>query len=199
MWANQSEKVQFCPLGFRDGVLWYDWEWLEHITVRAAMVDGSQMMFNRFQKVYVDTSVVSGKFDDVHSWQTEPFWNAVVKGEIRIMVSDVLRGELAIAPAHIRDFFKQLPKPQIELVNSNETTELLAARYVAEGVVGQSSLNDCRHIAIATIYRADCLVSLNFRHIVNANRIYRYNGINMLLGYPTIEIRNPYEVVNDET
>jgi predicted nucleic acid-binding protein len=156
-------------------------------------------MYNRFEKVYVDTSVVSGKFDQVHSWQTEPFWNAVVNGKIRIMTSEVLKGELEIAPTHIREFFNQLPESQIELVNSNEMTEQLAARYISEGVVGQSSLNDCRHIAIATIYRADCLVSLNFRHIVNVNRIYRYNGVNMLLGYPTIEIRTPNEVIYDET
>ena len=157
------------------------------------------MLFNRFKRVYVDTSVVSGKFDHVHSWQTEPFWNAVINGEIHIVVSEVLKGELDFAPVHVREFFNQLPDSQIEQVNSNETTEQLAARYIAEGVVGQSSLNDCRHIAIATIYHADCLVSLNFRHIVNANRIYRYNGINMLLGYPVIEIRTPYEVINDET
>ena len=115
------------------------------------------------------------------------------------MVSEVLKSELETAPAHVREFFNQLPESQIELVNSNETTEQLAARYIAEGVVGKSSLNDCRHIAIATINQADCLVSLNFKHIVNANRIYRYNGINMLLGYPVIEIRTPYEVINDET
>jgi predicted nucleic acid-binding protein len=150
-------------------------------------------------KVYVDTSVVGGKFDHIYSEQTEPFWKAVTNGEIRIMVSEVLKGELESAPAHVREFFNQLPESQIELVHSNEMTEQLAARYIAEGVVGQSSLNDCRHIAIATFYRADCLVSLNFRHIVNANRIYRYNGINMLLGYPQIEIRTPNEVIHDET
>ena len=115
------------------------------------------------------------------------------------MVSEVLKGELDTAPVHVREFFNQLPESQIELVNSSEETERLAAQYIAEGVVGKSSLNDCRHIAIATIYQADCLVSLNFKHIVNANRIYRYNGINMLLGYPVIEIRTPYEVINDET
>ena len=156
-------------------------------------------IFNRFKRVYVDTSVVSGKFDHVHSWQTEPFWNAVFSGEIRIVVSEVLKGELESVPKHVQEFFNQLPEAQIELVNSSEVTEQLAARYVSEGVVGQSSLNDCRHIAIATIHHADCLVSLNFKHIVNANRIYRYNGINMLLGYPVIEIRTPYEVINDET
>jgi hypothetical protein len=60
---------------------------------------------NRFTKVYVDTSVVGGKFDPEYSRQTAPFWNAVINGEIRIMASEVLKGELEGAPAHVREFF----------------------------------------------------------------------------------------------
>ncbi|MCL2306449.1 MAG: hypothetical protein FWC43_14005 [Planctomycetaceae bacterium] len=74
----------------------------------------------------------------------------------------------------------------------------LADRYIAEGVVGQSSLNDCRHVALATLVEANVLVSWNFKHIVKLNKIYRYNGINKMLGYREIEIRTPEEVNHDE-
>jgi len=38
------------------------------------------------------------------------------------------------------------------------------------------------------------LVSWNFKHIVNLERIRGYNGINILLGHKPIEIRTPQEI-----
>jgi len=51
---------------------------------------------------------------------------------------------------------------------------------------------------LATVYRIDVLASWNFKHIVNLDRIKGYNSINLRLGYPTIEIRSPLELINYE-
>lgn len=40
----------------------------------------------------------------------------------------------------------------------------------------------------------DILVSWNFKHIVNLDRIRGYNGINYQNGYKMIEIRTPQEL-----
>lgn len=69
----------------------------------------------------------------------------------------------------------------------------LATEYVTEKVVGQTSYADCLHIALATINRADFLVSWNFKHIVNIERIRGYNAINIKNGYKQLEIRSPRE------
>lgn len=50
----------------------------------------------------------------------------------------------------------------------------------------------------ATVANVDALVSWNFRHVVNLARIHAYHGVNAELGYPTIEIRSPREVLADE-
>lgn len=39
------------------------------------------------------------------------------------------------------------------------------------------------------VARVDVLVSWNFRHIVNLQRIHGYNSVNLRRGYPMIEIR----------
>ena len=57
---------------------------------------------------------------------------------------------------------------------------------------------DAQHIALASVVRADVLVSWNFKHIVNLNRIRLYNSVNMKLGYPLIDIRSPREVLNEK-
>jgi hypothetical protein len=109
-----------------------------------------------------------------------------------------LDDELEKAPQHVRDFFDGLPESQIERIVSTEESHRLAALYVAEGVVGKSSLDDCRHIALATIEKADVLVSWNFKHIVNVNRIRGYNSVNEDAGFLPIDIRTPNEVIHDE-
>jgi len=69
----------------------------------------------------------------------------------------------------------------------------LAKSYIEEKVVGKTSFADCVHIALATIYKVDYLISWNFKHIVNMERIRGYNSINLKLGYSILEIRSPRE------
>ena len=153
-------------------------------------------MEKKVKRVYVDNSVISGMFDaNDHPKRAQPFWEAVKKGAIRIIVSDVLDGEVADAPQHVRDFFATVPESQIERVVSTSESDVLAERYIAEGIVTKNSLNDSLHVALASVARADVLVSFNCTHIVTLDRIRRYNAINMLLGYPQIEIRTPDEVI----
>ena len=156
------------------------------------------MAGKKIQRVYVDTSVVGGTFDKEFDWQTEPFWDAVRQGKIRVIVSDLLRGELMDAPEHVREFFNGLLNQDVEHVKLTQDAEDLAETYISEKVVGKSSLDDARHIAIATLVGADVLVSWNFKHIVNVNRIRGYNSVNHRLGHPMIDIRTPREVMEYE-
>ena len=155
-------------------------------------------MEKRIRRVYVDGCAVGGAFNKRFANETRPFWNAVQNGEIIVIVSDVLEKELRKAPELARSLIYGLPESQVERVISTSESNALADRYIAEGVIEGTSLDDCRHIALATIHRADVLVSWNFKHIVNIDRIDGYNGVNMKLGYPQINIRTPYEVIHDE-
>ena len=57
---------------------------------------------------------------------------------------------------------------------------------------------DAAHIAYATVYAADVLVSWNFRHIVNLDRIRRFNAVNLMQGYRMLEIRSPRELFRED-
>jgi hypothetical protein len=52
---------------------------------------------------------------------------------------------------------------------------------------------------LAIIIKADVLVSWNFKHILNLERIRGYNSINFSEGYQMIEIRTPKEIFNYES
>jgi predicted nucleic acid-binding protein len=149
-------------------------------------------MEKKIKRVYVDNSVVSGMFDDhlpERVEQTRRFWQAVINGEIRVIASDVLRNELDDAPMHVREFFDNLPELQIERVVSTNVSDRLAVQYIAENVIGASSLDDCRHIAVATLFNADAIVSWNLTDMVNRHE--KYNSVNKMVGYAELEIVTP--------
>jgi hypothetical protein len=150
------------------------------------------------KQVYIDTSVMGGYFDVEFAKDTIPFFESLYNGEWVILLSDQLNKELTNAPERVRELLKTFSPAYTEYVEMTPEAEHLANKYVEAGVVGKTSLTDCQHIAIATLYQADILVSWNFKHIVNLGRINGYNGINLQHGYHTIEIRTPKEIMNYE-
>lgn len=150
------------------------------------------------QKIYIDTSVVGGYFVDEFKEPTKLLFDRLVKEQVSFVISDLLELELIQAPEHVRELLDNFPVNYFERLNFNEEAEELAQTYIKEKVVGKTSIEDCRHIALATINRIDVLASWNFKHIVNLDRIKGYNSINLRLGYPMIEIRSPQELINYE-
>jgi hypothetical protein len=67
--------------------------------------------------------------------------------------------------------------------------------YLAAGVVGAASERDAHHVALASVARADLIVSWNFKHIVHVDKIRMFNAVNLMQGYGLIDIRSPIEVV----
>jgi hypothetical protein len=90
----------------------------------------------------------------------------------------------------------QYSADKFERIELTEEAIILADKYISEKVVGTTSREDCRHIALATINKVDVLASWNFKHIVNLDRIKGYNSVNMRLGYSIIEIRSPKDLIN---
>lgn len=148
------------------------------------------------QRIYIDTSVVGGFFDEEFKDATQRLFGRLEKDEVRFIISDLLELELIQAPRHVSDLLLMYPADRFERIELTQEIMDLADKYISEKVVGRTSLEDCRHIAMATINRVDVLASWNFKHIVNLERIKGYNSVNLRLGYPTIEIRTPQELVS---
>jgi hypothetical protein len=83
----------------------------------------------------------------------------------------------------------------MELIKINQEAEILARNYIVEGALTDKCKNDARHIALASIYGVNALISWNFRHMINFIRIQQYNSINLKLGYRNIDIRSPKEII----
>ena len=148
------------------------------------------------QRIYIDTSVVGGYFDEEFKEATSMLFQRLVKKEIIFIVSDLLDLELIDAPERVRLLLQKYSADSFERVPLTAEALQLADTYISEKVVGQTSVEDCRHIALATINRVDVLASWNFKHIVNLDRIKGYNSVNLRLGFSMIEIRSPKDLVD---
>jgi len=148
------------------------------------------------KKIYIDTSIVGGYFDDEFSNDTQALFKRLENKEIIFMISSVLQQELQKAPDNVRKLLDKYNTDCFEYIELTKEAIDLAYKYIDEKVVGKTSADDCRHIALATINKADVLVSWNFKHIVNLDRIKGYNGVNLKYGYSVMEIRTPKELLN---
>ena len=150
------------------------------------------------QRLYFDTSVFGGVYDAEFEEATLQLFERVKLGQVMCIYSDLTESELVNAPEKVREYFKDLPKENMcRVLISDEIIEL-ASKYIEEKVVGQTSFDDCLHIATATINKVDLLVSWNFKHIVNIYRIRGYNSINLRMNYASLEIRSPKEILQYE-
>jgi predicted nucleic acid-binding protein len=78
-----------------------------------------------------------------------------------------------------------------EVVRKTLEIESIANEILNNGILTQKSYNDCLHIACAMTSGCDCIVSYNFKHMVNIRTIKGIQAIAMLRGYGYINIITP--------
>ncbi len=145
-------------------------------------------------RVYVDTSVIGGYLDEEFRAPSMRLFDRSRAGDALLVISDLTLAELASAPPAVHDVLDDLPGDCLELVHQTAESEALAEEYISQAVVPRRMLADAQHIAMATVAGVDVLVSWNFRHIVNLDRIRGFNAVNLRAGYSLLEIRSPLEV-----
>ncbi|PZN68710.1 MAG: hypothetical protein DM484_31065 [Candidatus Methylumidiphilus alinenensis] len=92
----------------------------------------------------------------------------------------------------------------MRFVSTSELAEISPAvldlrdAYLSAGIVTPKSTDDATHVALATISQCEIIVSWNFKHIVHFQKIPKYNAVNALHGYRSINIYSPSEVISYE-
>jgi predicted nucleic acid-binding protein len=146
-------------------------------------------------RVYVDTSVIGGCFDEEFAEESRALIEAAREGRFVLLLSDLLAVELGAGPPELQDVLEGLAAESFESVAISEESVRLRDAYLTAGVVGLPHDKDAHHIALATVARADLVVSWNFKHIVHWEKMRGFNAVNLREGYPPIEIHSPREVV----
>ena len=150
-------------------------------------------------RVYVDTSVLGGCFDEEFAEWSNRLVEDFRRGRFTALLSAVTAAEVEQAPLAVRQIHDQLIAIGSQvLAISQESLELLD-NYQKRKILSRRYRNDMLHIAVATMAEADILVSWNFRHIVRFDKIRLFNSVNIVLGYRELSIYSPREVASHET
>lgn len=148
-------------------------------------------------RVYVDTSVFGGVFDEEFQNTSSLFFEQFHRGEFSIVTSAVVIDEISFSPLKVQEYFrKQLP--YLEVIEINREILELRDAYLSAKILPRKYSNDALHVAFATVSECSIIVSWNFKHIVNFEKITLYNAINLFNGHKQIAIHSPLEVIKYE-
>jgi predicted nucleic acid-binding protein len=145
-------------------------------------------------RVYVDSSVFGGYFESEFAEGSRRFFEFVRTGRIIVLVSDFVIDELRDAPERVQALLTALPPGARVRVEMTIDAARLRDRYLAAKILGPASAVDAMHVALATVIRADAIVSWNFRHIVHLDKMRRFNQVNVATGFGPLTIVSPNEV-----
>jgi len=148
--------------------------------------------------MYVDASVFGGYFDAEFAIATRAFFEFVKMGRIFVLTSDFVTRELEPAPDRVRGLVRALPSSCLVDVNISEAALHLRNSCLRARILGQASIVDATHVAIATVACADAIVSWNFKDIVRVDKMRAFNEVNGLEGYAPLTIVSPNEVHFDD-
>jgi predicted nucleic acid-binding protein len=148
-------------------------------------------------RIYADTSVFGGVFDTEFEEPSKAFFSAVKQSRFTLVSSELVRQEIQAGPKRVKDFFSDI-LPIVEIAEITDEALKLQHAYTDAGILSEKYSTDALHVALATVSQASLIVSWNFKHIVNFQKIPMYNAINTLHGYREIAIYSPLEVIEYE-
>ena len=140
-------------------------------------------------KIYLDTSVINFLFaDDTPDFKkiTEDFFKEYF-GRYDIYISDIVlleinKTENQEQKSRLLSVIDNHPFKILE-ISDNDDVGYLSELYIKEKVIPQKKKEDALHIAVATVFEMDILLSWNFKHLANIKKQININSINEKEGY----------------
>jgi len=157
----------------------------------------------RIPSIYIETTIFNFPFvDDSPQYKADTLrlFEEIKAGKFRPFTSEYVIKELestkdadklAKMKALISDY-------NITVLPTSAEAEQLADQYVNAGVIPIKHSTDAFHIAAATVAALDCIVSLNFKHIVKHKTMLETEYINIREGFKRVFIHTPAEVIDYE-
>lgn len=134
--------------------------------------------------LYLETSVVGAYLDNGEPFRrdlTIRWWEHELS-EYRVFSSILVRRELEhVAEPHRTGYLKLVePLEELEIVDE---VAILAEGYISRGIFHRRFLADAVHVALASFYKIDYLVTWNFGHLANVRKQARIRLFNTAAGF----------------
>jgi predicted nucleic acid-binding protein len=153
------------------------------------------------EKVYLDSTFPSYYFDQRESLAsftevTRKWWSEM-SGNYDVFISDSVLQELNAGSYPQKDKIIGFVS-EISLLPIADDLENIIEFYIDNYVMPQTLIGDAVHLAYASYYDIDYLLTWNCNHLANANKIKHIRIINGRLGLSTPQIITPLELFSEE-
>ncbi len=126
---------------------------------------------------------------------TQEWWKSK-KDNYQCFTSDAVINELEMG-----DYPKKNEKlsllANVELLEINPSIEEIVEVYLAHYLMPKNDLGDALHLAIASYYKIDFLLTWNCRHLANANKRAHIRRINERLSLFTPALVTPNQLTEE--
>ncbi len=126
---------------------------------------------------------------------TRDWWDSC-SNDFTLYISQIVLDEVAQGDAEIAA--KRLELIQnLALLELNQNIKNLAAQFLLKSNLPPKASDDASHIAAATVYGLDYLLTWNCKHIANAQIQKKLSQISTEFGYELPTICTPYELLGE--
>jgi hypothetical protein len=117
----------------------------------------------------------------------------------RAVISQAALIEIEAAPPEYRDpILKEINLRKPDVLPITAEVESLARTYIEADILPVRRETDASHVAVATCFQLDYLVSWNHRHMTRPLKRLQYEAVNRLQGYFKMPlICNPFEACDE--
>ena len=109
----------------------------------------------------------------------------------QVVINEVMRGDTEIANERLK-LLQDTP-----LLDLTDSVKLLARQFIEQSNLPENASDDAIHIALASAYNLDYLLTWNCKHIANAQIQKKLSQIASKLGYELPTICTPYELMEE--
>ena len=150
------------------------------------------------KRIYIDTSIPSSYYtlrtdEDALAKQriTQYWWNEYAN-RFQLTSSTAVIEELTRGRSEATQARCALIE-SIELLSITDRIREMAQIYVNRLIMSQDPHGDALHVAIASFHNMDAILTWNFAHIANPNKIHLIQRVNHELGLSTPDLITPLD------
>ncbi len=144
--------------------------------------------------VYIETTIPSYYYDARPELMADIIrtrqWWGIERADYECFISEVVLGELGEGNYPNQEKCLALLEGIPELAVSEEV-ERIAAVYQARTLMPRFPVRDALHVALASYFRMDFLLTWNCRHLANANKTRHLREVNLELGLSVPQLVTP--------
>ncbi len=155
------------------------------------------------ETVYIETSIIgylsarsSNNLILMASVEVTREWWDIRRTQFTLYISQVVLDEVGRGDAQIANRRLELLR-DFPLLEVSEAVQSLAAQFLNKSNLPAKATDDALHIAAATVYGLDYLLTWNCKHIANAQIQKKLAQISFDAGYELPTICTPYELMGE--